>query len=418
MRVDLPMRYRSLHNLHLVVASVLFVCCCTVPNPNYRPKTCAPNQPLRCDGDHLVQCNEDGTAEISELCVLGCKPAGLRCTDVDPSNNLAAFLDTAGDQPDLDLGGSATINTNTGEITVGRTALSVRSETMAQPDAPTVRVFIVRSLTAMDVSVIGKNALAFVSDGDVKIEGVFAVSAKARAPGAGAFNDGGCKGSPIVQGINDTYGGASGGGFGSPGGEGGAARNSRGSAFGASGGTVTGTPTLIPLRGGCDGGGGPSNNGAGGGAIQIVSRTQIVVHGVIAANGSTDLNSAGGSGGGILLEAPLVDVAGAVVANGAGGSGGCGCAGSQGEDGQLDVMPAKGGTQCTDGLGTGAAGGDGAAGASVATKGLDVPSTDNQACGGGGGGGVGRIRVNTAPGGQRTSGVYSPAPRGGALATR
>jgi hypothetical protein len=43
---------------------------------------------------------------------------------------------------------------------------------------------------------------------------------------------------------------------------------------------------------------------------------------------------------------------------------------------------------------------------------------DTSVFAGHGGGGVGRIRVNTAPGGLRTTGLFSPNPSTGALATR
>jgi hypothetical protein len=40
------------------------------------------------------------------------------------------------------------------------------------------------------------------------------------------------------------------------------------------------------------------------------------------------------------------------------------------------------------------------------------------AFGGGGGGGVGRIRINTAPGGFHRAGLFSPNPSTGSISTR
>lgn len=378
---------------------------------------CTADQALRCDGANVVRCNADGTAAVREPCSLGCNAAELRCaTDIDPSNGLAPFLDRSDTERDLDLGSRAAINTDTGEVKVGGTLLPVRSETLAQDNAPTIRVFVVHSLTTGDVDVRGNNALAIVSHGDVKIGGVFqTVSDGHSSPGM--FNNDSCMGGEGASLGTTTFawGGVGGGGFGSPGGRGGSATSSAGTADGGLGGAVTGNATLTPLRGGC-------GRGPAGGAIQLVSRTRIVIAGAVAANGEGGVAGLGGnSGGGILLEAPAVELEqmGKVVANGGGGSGGdCVLESPKGyrvEAGRLDATQARGGTPC----GGHANGGSGAAGNADATNGdADNRPTIGFAVAAAGGGGAGRIRINTIPDGFRSTGLVSPTPSSGSLATR
>lgn len=380
-------------------------------------QVCTPNKPLRCDGANLVSCNADGSAETSTACALGCDATDVRCNDVAPSNGLAQYLDMTASQPALALGTMATVNTDDGTIQVDGQPVVALSATVAQGAAPTIRVFVVKSLTASKVSVTGKNALAIVSNGDIKIDGTFAASASSNFPGAGGFNDGSCVGGVGGTVAGGAIGGNGGGGFGNPGAAGGTAVNANGTATGGAGGAVTGNATLIPLRGGCNSGTlGASLFGAGGGAIQLVSRTKISIGGVLAANGASA--SGGGSGGGILLEAPAIEVTGNVVANGGAGAGGCFLP-KAGEDGRLDAIPATGGLACdpTDG----GNGGNGAAGTTFARSGtsLNLAGTGiNTVFAGHGGGGAGRIRVNAAAGGLTTTGSFSPNPSTGTLGTR
>jgi hypothetical protein len=372
---------------------------------------------LRCDGDNLVRCNSDGTAEVTAICSLGCSNTAQRCNDVAPSNGLAPYLDVSSSEPDVDLGMMATINTDNGTVVVDGKPVTVRSALVAQTSAPTILVFIVHSLTSGNVTITGNNAFGVVSDGDIAIGGVVAASADHNTPGPGAFNDSTCRGGSSMN-VSSAFSGAGGGGFGTAGGSGGSATNTDGTAPGGTGGSPTGNPTLTPLRGGCDSGtyGTNSAMGTGGGAIQLVTRTKITISGVVAANGSSF--TGGGSGGGILLEAPLVEVSGSVVANGGAGAGGC-LIPQVGENGHLDAAPAMGGgTGCN---GTGANGGNGAAGTVPARGGMNISILDTGsalAFGGGGGGGVGRTRINTAPGGFHRAGLFSPNPSTGAIARR
>ncbi|HET7506015.1 MAG TPA: hypothetical protein VFK02_33575 [Kofleriaceae bacterium] len=327
--------------------------------------------------------------------------------------------------PDLDLGAIATVNTDSGQIISDGQPIAVRIATIEQVAAPKILVLVVGSLTARNVTITGANAVAVVSNGDVQIMGSFAAPANGLTPGAGAFNDGTCKGAAGATLLPDrsVNGGSGGGGFGGRGGGGGLAGSGTFTATGGAGGAPTGNPGLVPLRGGCAGGGfaalGLPNGGGGGGAIQIVSRTRILVTGAVAANGSS--GTAGGSGGGILLEAPAVDVPGVVVANGGGGGNACGLLGIvPGENGRLDGTPAAGSTgPCSDGSPSAARGGNGAAGSFGPGSGQDGPTPISAgAFGGHGGGGVGRIRVNTVPGGLHVTGIFSPTPTTGELESR
>jgi hypothetical protein len=381
-------------------------------------QVCTPNQALRCDGQSLVSCNADGSAEATTSCSLGCNATSVRCLDVAPSNGLAQYLDMTAAQPDLNLGTSATINSDDGTVQVDGKPVVVASATVTQTPAPTLRVFIVKSLTAMAVTVTGAAPLAIVSNGDIQIAGTFAASAASNVGGAGAFNDGNCVGGAAGAAVTGgAVGGAGGGGFGTAGAPGGAATNINGTSAGGAAGLPTGNVTLVPLRGGCAGGlTGGSLFGAGGGAIQLVSRTKISISGVVAANGASF--GAGGSGGGILLEAPALSITGNVVANGGAGSAGS-LLPSAAENGRLDNIPATGGA-ASDPTET-ANGGNGAAGTTGARSGSPI----NVANGNGrigfagyGGGGVGRIRVNAPPGGLVATGIFSPNPSTGTLATR
>jgi hypothetical protein len=150
--------------------------------------------------------------------------------------------------------------------------------------------------------------------------------------------------------------------------------------------------------------------------VQLVSRTKIAISGVVAANGAS--SGGGGSGGGVLLEAPVVEVSGNVVANGAGGAGGC-LIPRMGENARLDATAAAGGVGCDpQNTRDGGSGGAGTAGPRIGGSVNLTSAGGSIAFGGHGGGGVGRIRVNTNPGGLRVSGLFSPNPSTGSLGTR
>ena len=56
-----------------------------------------------CSGDQLIQCSTDGKVDEIVTCPLGCEEIGARCFDVEPSNDLAGYLDMTPDAPDVVL---------------------------------------------------------------------------------------------------------------------------------------------------------------------------------------------------------------------------------------------------------------------------------------------------------------------------
>ena len=370
-----------------------------------------------CSGASLVTCDGQGHATNTEACALGCNDTAKRCNKLDPSNGLASSLDDAATANDLVLSGAATIDTDAGTVTDTSGSRVIQSSGITAGLPVGLFVIKVKSFaTGGDVTVVGTRALVIVSAGTVKITHTLSVSARARLNGPGSLlSDTACRGGS-TSGNANGWPGAGGGGFGSAGGRGGTGGSPL--VQGGLPGGVSGTTELVPLRGGCPGGRDTTDNpsdyavGAAGGAIQIVSNVKIELAdgGFVAANGSgggkfqglptvcptggpCDHGEGGGSGGAILLEAPVVTVnqLAGVVSNG--GGGGCNVDGT-GAAGSLSAVPALGSTCQQDP----SKGGDGAAGLIAAQNGGNGAS--GKPVGGGGGGGAGRIRVNVAPGTQ------------------
>lgn len=399
-------------------------------------QACTPDTSV-CADDVETICNASGAVARQTTCTLGCFD-DERCGKLDPSNGLAGHLDDAAETTDLLLGASATIDTTNGSVADETGAIAV---TTAFDDSNAVGVLVikVKSLTATNITVVGTRALAIVSDGDVRINGLVTLSAVSNQDGAGAhLSDTTCRGKAGAVAAGGSGGG--GAGFGGSGGAGGGATG----AAGGEGGGVSGNAALVPLRGGCRGGYGGGNSvpaqatqidvGGGGGAIQIVSNTSIRVESSagIAANGGGGkgdtsgtiffclasiicrAGDGGGSGGGILLEAPEVHLApgSVLVANGGGGR--CGDI-EFGEDGRLNASQALG-ASCPS-----ANGSDGGAGGAGATIG-GVSAVNNLGDGeeaAGGGGGAGRIRVGLPLGETfAPDGLVSPAATAGVLDVR
>lgn len=235
---------------------------------------------------------------------------------------------------------------------------------------------------------------------------------QAKGPGKGAGGEEGAYCDP----------GGGGAGFGDIGGAGGAPPC--GSANAGAGGVLYGAK-LVDFGGGSGGGKGAGNcggfGGGGGGAIQIASlaRIDVIGGGAIDASGGGggggcrspgNGGGGGGSGGLVFLEAPAIDVGGALGANGGGGGEGGyadlfnGRDGQDGANGLPDLTPAAGGGASS----TDRPGGVGGARAAPAGQPPAKANVDNT---GGGGGAVGRIWLRTR-GAQATtpSGKISPAP--------
>ena len=384
---------------------------------------CAASTPLRCDGNTLVSCNSDGTAEVQEACALRCNASPLACENkVAPSNGFAAQLDAAATEPYITITTNTSVdkiidyNAAAGTVKVG-SQLVKATVVPGTNGSPEVLVMSVGSLSvAAGVRLTFQNesgtmrAVAIMSAGDVSIAGTIYEAASGITTG----NDP-CTGvSSNAAGADNDVPGGGGGGFGTAGAKGAGILLV---ASAVNGGSATGDPTLVPLRGGCWGGATAYGGGGnGGGAIQISSGTKITIPagGAIGAPGYGGyVNGGGGAGGGILLEAPVVTIAGGAYANG--GSGGCGSfTQGTGTNGDLSTMPAIGGP-CDNGQ----SGGNGAAGT---TPPQDGPTLNNNAgvkqYAGGGGGAVGRIRVNTLDMTITGGGTFSPPASFGVIAGR
>lgn len=257
-------------------------------------------------------------------------------------------------------------------------------------------VFVARNIRVAlgkTVTVVGEIPVILVARDTIELEGGIFVTPgmvggfPPAEPGPDGQGPGAGKGS-----WNTTVASGGGGAFCGKGGNGGAPR--------ATGGMPYGTPEIIPLQGGSSGGG--YFAAKGGGAIQLVAGREIWVHsqGFIDAPGD-GADTGGGAGGAILLEAPVVKVAGSLTANG--GSGAAPGA-NRGRRGDRSSTPAPGGTNPN-----GINGGNGGAGTEVdGTNGVasSDPNGDGSASGGGG---AGWIRINTRSGSAEVTGLVSPA---------
>lgn len=327
-----------------------------------------------------------------------------------PCTTFSQQLDTcAHSGADLTLGGIYVIDTDTGVLTADGIAVAITSALVTTTtNAVEVRAVYMDKLTVSanaQLRAVGTRPLALVAKGDVVLLQNAGIDVS--IGGAGTM--------PVctlgaAKGQDDTQGaaGGGGGGFGAIGGTGGNGNNDSGPSIGGSPGLAS--PLPLGPRGGCAGalggvGGDPGGDaGLGGGAVYIVSATQIeLIDGAVinAAGGGggggkklqSQYGDAGGGGGGsggmILLEAPKVRSAGALVANGGGGGEGSGngSAGNPGSPGGIGTTRANGGA---NGSPTGSDGGKGGAG--TMTPG-EPPGGAQDGGAGGGGGGVGFIRV-------------------------
>ena len=239
---------------------------------------------------------------------------------------------------------------------------------------------------ATTLRVVGTRPLVLIAQETITIAGTVDAASHRGQPAGPAANFSGCIGGSSPG----SNGGGAGGSFAGVGGAGGGPNQS------AAGGSLP-SPTM--LHGGCpgtDGAGEGSTPGAGGGAVYLIARTAIDVAGSINASGAgTDRDddsasagggSGGGSGGMIGLDAPSVNVAGIVFANGGGGA-----EGDDASPGRTGADPI-GGAAGSGGTGSssGGAGGNGGAGA-VADGGAGAAGLPGVSGGGGGGGSVGII---------------------------
>lgn len=407
-------------------------------------RLCEANQ-TACTNGKVSTCDAAGNVVSSEACPLGCFEDQPRCRKIDPSNGLAPYMSMAANGPDLVLE-NATLMIPLGRVTSSAGQMDLDSQIVPAPqNGVPIQVFPVRSLSVIGKLEIrsaqtdGVPAAAFVVHGEARIDGSIVLQGSSPddsiiAPPPGSIISGPCVGTPgnIDIGSVEWIAGGGGGGGATQGGAGG----SHWQWPGSPGGAAFPNPDLQPLRGGCRGGtpaGQPPAHG--GGAIQIVSRTSIVLgpNSTIQANGASGfvgetwpgeypgaeaIPKGGGSGGGILLEAPSVTLGSGVVlvANGGAGTSGDGAPGTS----FSGPLPSYGGICtlspliCTNGGDGGSSAAPGRTAASILTTNLQQVLT------GGGGGSVGHIRINTKDGvyTKASDAFESPASSTAAIATR
>lgn len=374
-----------------------------------------------CSNDRYTECDASGRYVRYEVpngggvgvpatlvmhdfaCPLGCADA-TRCANPVPSHGLAATLPTwAGGGVDVDLttsnGSVISLDTDASgaEVeladAVGNT-FRVPVEVITQAGGPEILVLKVRTLTIRGparVVATGARALAVAAAFDIVIEGRLDASSVAGA--AGSTSSGSCV---AIAGTRAS----GGGGNWTPGGR---------SSEGDPGGLAQPTPQPI-LVGGCSGGAvGEAAGGFAGGAIQLASRTRIVLsnqgivsvaggggHAVTSLTDNVNRASGGGAGGYAALEAPLVQLDTTSRVVGRGGSGAAARSGqvsvlANGIDGDADLSAASvPGATCAD-CGVGGRGG---APGMTPDSGASVPTGW-----GGGGGAGGRALILTRTGG-------------------
>lgn len=423
-------------------------------------QACDPQGPDSCkDPQTLQACRPDGTGYTELACEAGCiATPSAHCLGIVPSNGIPVAALTDGDAAlDTEATGSLEIDADTGLVMAGATTVraagtgydassKIAFSVIAQTDAPSIGVFSFGALRVAAGTVIrarGTNAVAFVAQGAIAIDGLVDVTGGAEACSLTLADLAQCAGPGGMQGggPNMAASGPGGGGLGSGGpsgfaesGGGGGGHGSDGASGGAgttnnttvgSPGPMFGSAGLSPLIGGGGGGGGGdepqqstlgATGGGGGGAIQIVSATSIALGGatscgINAGGGGAGVSHAssggggGGAGGGILLEAPAIMLAVACVlaANGGGGSGAHNA--ERGTTGLLAGTRAPGSIEGSSGSRNSGDGGPG--GALEGPAGAGESRSDEA---GGGGGGVGYIDVKTVDGARFTkTGTVSPA---------
>ena len=392
-----------------------------------------------CTSNNFMQCNASGdfvshlvpnggtngtpitiTYDGAYACPMGCHASQPRCNDISAVNGLNAALDAAATSAtgyDLlldDTSGDIIIDTSsynagTGTITIAEPggqqhvvpATLIAQTAMAGFSAPNIMVLEVRTFTvgaSARVKIRGSAAFGVASHFDIYIAGHLDLSGPSLGAGVSP-NTSWCNGAtanPVTGGgANQTAGGVA--------------------SSGASGGQMLTnvSPNLQPLEGGCFGGAVNVNTlgGRGGGATQLVSRSKLAVAatGIVNVSGFRGAGAidfftsavyavGGGSGGGILLEAPAIAVNAGGRLAGRGGSGGAAnrttSTIANGNHGDWDLNAATVPGATCSGCGVG---GNGGSETSVPGSGTGTTPAI-----GGGGGSAGRCHVRDR------SGTYSP----------
>ena len=368
-------------------------------------KACDAGQTV-CTNGAVAACDASGN-ETRTACPLGCFQDQPRCVDIDPSNQLAMYLDMVTSPPDLHVtpptngAPPATLNSTTGEVIVDGQTLTLPTFLVpAVGDALPIRVYVVHAFTVDDKLTMSAGtanghgpAVAILATGDITVNAPIEAQAGALASCAGGDGD-------DLGNAQDFSAASGGGGNATPGGAGGSIN---GTVAGGIAGSAHGTSQLEPLVGGCNAGaiiaqqGGSFAGSFGGGALQLSSRTQITIKSRVDAfgfagytdrgqNGNGDafdnVASGGGGGGALLLEAPEVVLTSGAELNAAGGAGGQFCPSPTFNCGAAGVGATSTSALASNGMGVTIHSGD----------------TTNDYITGGGGGGLGRVRINTPDG--------------------
>lgn len=371
---------------------------------------CEPGAGLSCDLAELSICNSDGHSTSLVSCPLGCSTEN-RCLAFEPTNGLVEALADSAVEPAVVVPPGSTIDTDIGRVMTPTGEISVTSRLITQESGNTIRVLLARAFDVDDVVVVGSSALAIVAHESISVRGRMDASANGRVAGPGGQEAPAvCAGADTMHVtatqplIWNSIAGPGGGGNATNGGDGGGWSSPSGPGGSASIG-------FVPLVGGCRGGSSRSvanavlaNGGGGGGAVQLVAGREIsfVMGGLIDVGGGggegvgtalEKFSGAGGSGGLVILEAPLVTMNGAatgIAANG-GAGGSCNTAGADGSPNNLVAL----GPVCAE-----STAGDGGTGTVLPTGKL-LPCENCMANFqhlDGGGGAAGRVRIATRDG--------------------
>ena len=304
--------------------------CDTDPN-KLAPGVCGCGVPdTDTDGDTVADCIDDcplnkGSSNSATGCGLGFAPTNFDVTKLNP--DVAGASTTINCNAVLDTSSTPSFTTWCSGVT--RPQITLHQQTGGGPELAVVAFHALTISSSRTLTIQGTRPAVFVVFGNATVSGIIDASASGTTAKAGGnFN---CTANAAADSnLNggDETGGGGGGGFGTLGGRGGDGDDSGG----ALGGGTRGTPSLVPLFGGCSGGtaGGCSGRGAGGGALQLsVGGTfTLASSGSLRANGGAGPNTCGGhyfggggggSGGGIRVEAGSLSISGSVQANGAKG---------------------------------------------------------------------------------------------------
>ena len=419
--------------------------------------SCTPNT-TTCNGDTLTVCNSGGTIASTTTCALGCSTSGsTHCKALVPSFGVPA---PSGSLPNLAITADSTLDiTNCANLsvnlTIGTTTTAVPSTqilNVSQTNGPpicvlkygTITINASTTLTVTNSSTTG-NMLALEATGNFDISGTisFYNSARGRSPGLDAD----------IWGTNankfDIAPGAGGGGAALAGGNGGdcVACSSGMNVMGSQGGGAVANFASV-LTGGSAGGNVAHSGttygygGVGGGGLQLISLTRVTLastavisliggggygpsgRGIVPANAL--VAAGGGSGGQLVVEAPVVSISQSAIAvsNGGAGAGGSYFFDSNtisyshynGQSGQLSTMRAAGGDVPNVSTGDGGFEANGATSPSANGQPSDSGAANYD--GGGGGGSMGWImlKARSAANVMVTLGaVLSPTPTTGAV---